>query len=580
MTNQPSRPSAGVGRATLVALLGTTIALLIAVESLEGLHGASGASRSEAALPPLVAGVYALTGIVAIIRRPGNWMGAILLLGSVSLLAGGLTLMESPTLQTAGALTSSLILAAMVHALHAFPSGRLRGRWSTSTVIAAWTVSSVLQLPVYFFDQDSSVGVETDRLLFELAVWLQRGVGLAVMTSTAALLIARVRNANHRQRRVLAPLYLYGSCAVLLVFLAARILENTDPSLRASIQLLLIAGVPVAFLLALLRGGFAATGRLEDLSTSLTRPTHNHRELATALSRTIGDPTSEIVYWSHAVGSYVDDDGAIVAVPTSRGLVEVRLDSRLVGAVSYDKVLVGEKTLVESAAHVLALAIDRERLEADLRASREDLRASQERIVSATDAERRRIARDLHDGLQTRLVLIALAADEVQRSRSHADLTKLKAGIAQAIGELRSFVNGVMPAVLTERGLSSAIRELIDESLIPVELDLRFGSERLAPTIETAAFLVVSESLSNVIKHSAASTLHVSVVSEGEVLHVRVVDDGVGGAYLSTTSGLGGLRDRVRAVGGTLAVDSSPIGGTVVDATLPCRTIATKGALQ
>lgn len=578
VTNTPPRPFAGFNHTVLVGLLSIAIVLLGTVEWLEGVHNVSGSYTYWATLPPLVAGIYALTGIVAVVRRPNNTMGSILLIGSLSVLAGGLTSMTSPTLQTLGLLTSSTILAAMVHALHAFPTGRLRGRWSIATVVAAWAVSLVLQIPVYAVSLISPIETESERVMVELAVWIQRGAGFVVMASTAALLITRVIGADRRQRRVLAPLYFYGVLAVLLVFLAARIFENTDPVLRGAIQLIVIAGVPIAFLVALFRGGFAATGRLEDLSSSLSTLTLTHRDIATALARAIGDPTSTIVYWSHTVGTYVDDHGTIATVPARRGLVRVSVDNRVVGAISYDKVLVGERSLVESAAHILALAIDRERLEADLRASQEDLRSSRERIVAATDAERRRIARDLHDGLQTRLVLIALAADEAQRSGKEADLARLKAGITQAIGELRSFVNDVMPAVLTERGLASALRELGSEISLPVELDLRIGDKRLDATIETAAFMVVSESFSNVLKHSAAATVRVSAVQEGEWLRVRVVDDGVGGAILSTTSGLGGLRDRVRALGGTLSAADVPEGGTVVDVTLPFRPIVHEDA--
>lgn len=563
----------GTGQAALLALLATAILLIGAAEWADGLHQAPELSPIEAALPPLVAGVYAVTGIVATLRRPANRMGSILLVGSLSVLAGGFSLMVSPFLWGVGLVSATAILAAMVHALHAFPTGRLRGRWSIATVIGAWLVSLVLQLPVYLFGPFTPLEGGADRALLELAQWCQRGAGLAVMASTAVLLAIRVREAGRRQRRVLAPLYLYGIVAVLLVLLAARIFEGADPVLRFAIQLLVIAGVPVAFLIALLRGGFARTGRLDDLSARLAAVVPTRHDLAQSLAATLGDPTSDIVYWSEAVGGYVDEHGLRVDLPAGRGVVEVGIDGRRVGAISYDELLVGERALVESAARVLALAIDRERLGADLRASREELRASRERIATGADAERRRIARDLHDGLQTRLVLIALAAEEAERSGDQVALGSLRAGIDQAIGELRSFVHGVMPAVLTERGLASAIHELTDDLALPVELDLRIGEERLSPAVETAAFMVVSESFGNVLKHAAASAVRLSAVREGDRLRLSVADDGVGGASLSDSSGLGGLRDRVEAVGGTLAVTDAPAGGTTVTAILPFRGI-------
>jgi signal transduction histidine kinase len=558
----------GTHTAPLV-LLAAAIMVLGAAELLEGLHQTPELSVIEVTLPPIVAGVYATAGIIALVRRPTNWMGGILLLGSLGVLAGGLSLMVSPTLWGVGILASTAILAAMVHALHAFPTGRLRDGWSTSTVIGAWFVSLVLQVPVYLFGPFTPLTPGPDQASFEIAVWIQRGAGLVVMASTAMVLSRRVLEADPRQRRVLAPLYLYGVVAVLLVLLAARVFENVDPTQRVLIQFLLIAGVPVAFVVALLRGGFATTGRLVDLSARLAASAPSRRSLAQALSLTIGDPSCEIVYWSEAIDSFVDDDGNPVAMTEGRAVVEVRIDDRIVGAINYDGVLVGERALVESAARVLALAIDRERLGADLRASHEQLRASRERIVTAADAERRRIARDLHDGLQTRLVLIALAADEAQRSGNAAAVRSLRASIDQAIAELRSFVHGVMPAVLTERGLASAIRELTDDVALPVELDLHIGDARLPPALETAAFLMVSESIGNILKHASASAVRVTAIRDRNLLRIEVSDDGVGGARLSIAAGLGGLRDRIEAVGGTLTVTDARDGGTIVSASLP-----------
>jgi signal transduction histidine kinase len=204
--------------------------------------------------------------------------------------------------------------------------------------------------------------------------------------------------------------------------------------------------------------------------------------------------------------------------------------------------------------------------------SRSELAASRRRIVTAADEARRRIERDLHDGTQQRLVSLSFTLRAVE---STADLDEARDTISRAaheldriMGELREISRGIHPAILSEGGLGPAMATLARRSAIPVELDVGIQG-RLPEPIEVAAYYVVSEALTNTIKHAHASRAQVVVSDQGGSLLLRVRDDGVGGADAARGSGLIGLADRVEALGGAIEVRSRRGEGTHVCATLP-----------
>jgi signal transduction histidine kinase len=206
--------------------------------------------------------------------------------------------------------------------------------------------------------------------------------------------------------------------------------------------------------------------------------------------------------------------------------------------------------------------------------SRSDLAASRARVVAAADETRRRIERDLHDGAQQRLVLLALQLRAAQATvppeldALKADLSRSAEGLANVLEDLREIARGIHPAILAEGGLGAALKTLARRSPIPVELDVRTGV-RLPERIEVAAYYVVSEMLTNAAKHAHASHVQVGVVATNGTLRVSVSDDGAGGADPARGSGLVGLKDRVEALGGAISVQSPPGAGTAVDVELP-----------
>jgi signal transduction histidine kinase len=196
------------------------------------------------------------------------------------------------------------------------------------------------------------------------------------------------------------------------------------------------------------------------------------------------------------------------------------------------------------------------------------------RIVEATDAARRRIERDLHDGAQQQLVALALELRAAQTAVPHelgehrAELARVVKGLNSVLDELREMALGIHPAVLAEGGLGPALKTLARRSSIPVELDLR-AELRLPEPIEVAAYYVVSEALANTAKHARASVVHVAVEAEDSMLRVSIRDDGIGGADPDRGSGLLGLQDRAEAIGGTVCLQSPPGGGTSLHLELP-----------
>ena len=199
-----------------------------------------------------------------------------------------------------------------------------------------------------------------------------------------------------------------------------------------------------------------------------------------------------------------------------------------------------------------------------------ELRASRARIVEAGDAERRRLERDLHDGAQSRLVALALLLRSARR-RADGDLAELldqaQAELNTSLEELRELARGIHPAVLTDRGLEPALEALTARAPLPVTLQVE--SERLPGPVESAAYFVVSEALTNVAKYAQASHATVAVRRLNGSVTVEVSDDGVGGADAAGGSGLRGLADRLAALDGTLALDSPAGHGTRLHAEIP-----------
>ncbi len=205
-----------------------------------------------------------------------------------------------------------------------------------------------------------------------------------------------------------------------------------------------------------------------------------------------------------------------------------------------------------------------------------ELSASRARIVAAADETRRRVERDLHDGLQQRLVALALQARSIQQmtprpaANIQRELSLLADGLFTALDELREIAHGIHPAVLSEAGLGPALKALARRSAVPVQLDLDLGPPP-GRQVEVAAYYIASEALANAAKHAQATVIDLRVRGDDSALTLAVRDDGIGGADPGRGSGITGLQDRVEALGGAISVLSPPGHGTTLHVRLPAR---------
>ena len=223
------------------------------------------------------------------------------------------------------------------------------------------------------------------------------------------------------------------------------------------------------------------------------------------------------------------------------------------------------------------LALGNEQLKADLRARLEELRASRKRIVEASIDARKQLERDLHDGAQQQLVSLSVDLQVLQARITDASTLELleatRAKLGDALANLRELARGIHPALLTDRGLTPALEAVARRSPVPVELKIDLP-QRPPASLESAAYFLVSEALTNVAKYAEASAVHVFVTEADGLLAIEIVDDGIGGADPSRGSGLRGLSDRIAALDGQLKVDGAPAGGTRISATIPLEQTA------
>jgi len=294
------------------------------------------------------------------------------------------------------------------------------------------------------------------------------------------------------------------------------------------------------------------------------------------LAETLGDHSVSIVYWLPERSVFVDEVGHPVELPgpgSGRAWTAVERDGTRVAAIVHDAELDTSRELVEAAAAAAGLAIDNERLKADLRARLEELRVSRLRIVEAGDAARRRIERNLHDGAQQQLVALALQLRMLKSRLPDPELAplvdELSEQLAAALAELRELARGIHPTILVDRGLGPAIDALAARASIPIVSRVAVEG-RLPSAVEAAIYFLVAEALTNVAKYAHATSVRLDVRRDRDEVLVDVIDDGVGGVDVMSGTGLRGLVDRLAALGGTLAIDSPSGGGTRLQARIPC----------
>ena len=533
----------------------------------EAIYYRAGTPAYEVLLDLAIGWTYLYGGLALWASRPANRTGRLMTVVGLTWFIGNLAISDITGIHEIATLFSGVAAAALIALILAYPSGQLETRLDRATVAilaAGFTANNAVQLiPM---PQEVNLGLG------------QLYVNVALASFGGLVVIRRWLVAPRRRRPELQPVLIAGSIqmGVLATFVAIQIVavpEGLAEFLLAG-KTLAPAAIPLALLVGFYRQSEVRQGALldamPDAMIRLTRDGHIldvRAEDSEFITRHV-DPV---------VGARIHDVlPPAVAEAVLEGAAEAIESGKLQAIdVSFD-LPVGrrdfETRITPSGAdEVTAIVRDF----TDQRAAQSELRQSRTRIVEATDAERRRLERDLHDGAQQRLVSLSLAL-RLARSRLSGDantaaaagLDDAAAELKTALAELRELARGIHPAILTEAGLGPAIDTLAKRSSVAATV-VALPDRRLSPAVEATAYFVVSEALANVAKYASATRATVTAECPGDSLRVEVADDGVGGADPGTGSGLRGLADRVAALGGSLSIVSPTGGGTRVVAEIP-----------
>jgi signal transduction histidine kinase len=533
---------------------------------------------------------FAVGGLIAWRRRPDNNFGRLMTLVAVFWFIGLYGDSGLPVVPSLGVAFQGFVPIGISHLALTYPEGRLRARFERFLIVAGYSVLGLADVTMLLtFNPRRDVrcrcsiapfGVFSNRHLLQFAHDYKDKAAGAVVLVAVVLILRRLLRANVTERWLLSPLWTVAAVAgaTFIVRTAVNFVSLTDyASARVDDALnALTLLVPAVFLGGLLRTRLERSS-LGDLVVALGSKTSNDN-LERALARALRDPSVELAYWLPGRNGYVDAAGRAVALPSENGqraITVIERDGDRLAAIVHDRSLLENPTLVEATTAATGLALDNERLQAELRAQIEEVQASRMRIIQAGDDARRRIERDLHDGAQQRLLATALslrmATDGLPLDSDDGARLALNEAANEtllALTELRDLAQGIHPAILTEQGLRAAIEMLAERAPVSVTVDV--PDDRYPPSVEATVYFVVSEALSNIAKHANATRVMIVANPTDNVLDVQVTDDGRGGAEIEQGSGLRGLQDRVVAVGGRLEIRSSAGEGTVLRIALPC----------
>lgn len=519
---------------------------------------------------------YAASGLIAWWRRPANRIGPLMVLTGVCVIAATLIWSLNPVLHTIGQALDVLPLVMFVHVYLAFPAGRLENRLDRLLVGLGYGAAIGAQLVAMVLGglgSEHLLGVIDAPIAAERIHQIELLVISAVAIVGVGRLVARRRIGGRPLRRsldVVVDCFAAGLVTIAVLLLMGAFDGPAFPTVQR-VSLALIGLGPIAFLAGLIRAELARSAVGALVMELRAEPV----DLVTPLARALRDPSMSLVYWLPQFGSWADQTGQPVDLPSDRRRVTlIEHDGQRLAALIHDPALREEPELLDAVSAAAAIALQTGRLQAELRANVDELRGSRARVIEAGQKERQRLERDLHDGAQQRLVALSLDLGVLQTSldadaNANAVLTRARTQIAESLAELRDLARGLHPAVLSSHGLPVALETLIAQAAVPVHLAVRLDGRPDEP-VEVAAYYVVCESLTNIGKHAAASSASVDIHRADGQIVVEIVDDGIGGADTERGTGLRGLADRVEALGGRLRVWTPRGGGTRVRAELPC----------
>jgi signal transduction histidine kinase len=465
-----------------------------------------------------------------------------------------------------------------------FPSGRLETRADRVVVTAGylWALGGNLFTHVLFAPANSAELFVLHRDATQYAIFnaIQQGLDATLCATLVALVVVHYVRGTPPARRALGPAaWASGPMLLAAIVLSLPGVIGLAPGLEDAVPVftpIALASLPLAFVFGLLRSrlAVASAGHLVVELGSSPPP----ERIRDALAETLHDPSLALAYQVPDREGWVDAEGRSLDLPdqrSSRTFTVLERGGVAVAALIHDRSLENDPTLVAVVAGAAALAIENERLQADVRARLAEVTESRARLVTVADQERRRLERDLHDGAQQRLVALALTlsrAGEWVDERPGETRELLADGerqLRKALEELRGLAAGIRPAILSDAGLGAALESLAENAPVPVTLRTAVD-RRLPDQVEAAAYFAVCEALTNAAKHAHATQVSVTARLDGDRLLVEVSDDGAGGAEFGGGTGLNGLVDRITALDGHLTLDSPEGSGTRVEFELPC----------
>lgn len=296
-------------------------------------------------------------------------------------------------------------------------------------------------------------------------------------------------------------------------------------------------------------------------------------ELRESLRRSTSDPTIEVLRLDsdHRSGAFSSQE--MVEDPDGRrATITLRSQGEVIGLLRHDSALKDSPEVLRAVQRMASLVLENEQLLERTRRHLQEVAASRKRIVEVGDAERLRIERNMHDGVQQRLVAASLLLRRSERSGGPTAGELLHRGVCEidtALVELREIVRGVHPPLIAERGFVGAIHSIAERSSVAVTVEAGAGVHEVSASTAITAYYVVAEAVANAEKHSRTPAIEVGLAIVDESLVLSVDDEGVGGAAVMVGGGLAGLGDRVDAYGGTLCLQSPLDGGTHLRVTLP-----------
>ncbi len=578
---------------------------LIAAVAIPGIRATTSASAATAVDEGIARGIMAAipvaVGLYASHRRAHARFGRLLLGFSVVWLLTLLSSSSSSLVYSVGRLSGWIAVLLLACVILAYPSGRLVAKADRAVALVVVAIILVLYVPTAllverypvptpFASCTSGCPVNAFMLIGHEPSWVgsflspfRDLVGVGVLIVVATRLAQRIRGANTLVRRTLVPLFLT-SIGWLTALAFALVLRRAAPHSPATVTAawLTAAAMPavtIAFMVGIARWHLFVSAAVRKANSKLQKlPAPS--EVRDILAEAFEDPAIEIGRWARAQHGWLGSDGRTLVAPAAssgRWLTEILDGDRHVVAIEHDVILRDEPAFTDVAGSMAAIAFERERLATRTEHMLLEVRASRTRLLAAADTERRRIARDLHDGAQQRLVALRieleLAAEEAEHDNPHeaSTLRGFSAEIEQALEEFRSMTWEIYPAILSDRGIADALRAVALRSAVPTRVEVGTLAE-YPPEIATAVYFCCVEALQNVAKHApGADGAQIVIGEQNSMLRFSVTDDGPGFRKDEARLGAGmiNMRDRMAAVGGELKIRSTPGQGTSILGQIP-----------